>query len=165
MASRENLKKLSKTILQKMCIDSGIDSKGKKKEDLISLLFTSGIPQEKLTPVIDISQCSSASGLIPFVNKDDADSHMLPPFDKCIYTVVPYPNLPCPSFLSIYNYMISRSRDSCPERGVQNFKGMDRAVHHFEAGDVQNIQVSQVRNMLSIKIHLINYYIFCLLYT
>ncbi|KAK3099741.1 hypothetical protein FSP39_008877 [Pinctada imbricata] len=43
MTSRENLKKLSKSTLQKMCQDTGFDVKGKKKGDLVDLLFMSFI--------------------------------------------------------------------------------------------------------------------------
>lgn len=69
----------------------------------------------------------------------------LPPFDKCNYTSVPYSQLPSPTFLAIYNLIVARSCASRPDRGVQNLKGMDRAVRHFEAGDVQDIQISQVQ--------------------
>lgn len=40
--------------------------------------------------------------------------------------------------------MVARTRTPCDDRGVQHFKGMDRAVRHFEAGDVQDIQIPQV---------------------
>lgn len=40
--------------------------------------------------------------------------------------------------------MVARSRALCDDRGVQTFKGMDRAFRHFEAEDVQDIQISQV---------------------
>ena len=46
-----SLKKTKKTILLKMCEDIGIDVKGKKKEELVDLLFTNGVPALHITGV------------------------------------------------------------------------------------------------------------------
>ncbi|KAK3085739.1 hypothetical protein FSP39_008016 [Pinctada imbricata] len=67
---------------------------------------------------------------------------VLPPFHKVDYVSVPIQDLPKPSFSSSYNYTIVRSREN--DTGVQNFKGLDRAVQHFDAGDIQDISLSQV---------------------
>ncbi|KAK3098503.1 hypothetical protein FSP39_020126 [Pinctada imbricata] len=139
MTSRENLKKLSKSTLQKMCQDTGFDVKGKKKGDLVDLLFMSTLPPDQITPVLE--QSSNLTGLMPQIHPE---SPLLPPFDKCNYSSIPYTELPTPSFVGIYHFMISRARESCQDRGVNNFKGMDRAVSHFESGDVQDIQVAMV---------------------
>ncbi|XP_062570588.1 uncharacterized protein LOC134232607 [Saccostrea cucullata] len=143
MASRDNLKKVNKTALQKMCKDIGFDVKGKKKEELVDFLFTNGVPVQHITPVVD--QNSNLTGLFPTLDDQvQVCNSILPPFNQSIYTTVPYAQLPCPSFAYIYNFMVTRARASCADRGVQNFKGMDRAVKHFEAGDVHDIQISQV---------------------
>ncbi|KAK3087887.1 hypothetical protein FSP39_012065 [Pinctada imbricata] len=139
MTSRENLKKLSKSTLQKMCQDTGFDVKGKKKGDLVDLLFMSTLPPDQITPVLE--QSSNLTGLMPQIHPE---SPLLPPFDKCNYSSIPYTELPTPSFVGIYHFMISRARESCQDRGVNNFKGMDRAVSHFESGDVQDIQVAVI---------------------
>ena len=118
----------------------GIDVKGKKKEKLVDLLFTNGVPALHITPVIE--QNSVYTGVLPKIDGQKMDA--LPQFNKCNYTSVPNSQLPSPTFLAIYNFMVARSRASWPDRGVQNFKGMDRAVLYFKAGDVQDIQTSQV---------------------
>lgn len=143
MSSRDNLKKLNKTALQKICIDMGFDVKKKRKEELIDFLFTSGVQSQHITPVID-QDCHHTGAWPRLDDQVHVDNTILPPFNKCNYTIVPYKELPSPSFVSIYNFMITRARASCADRGVQNFKGMDRAVRHFEAGDVQDIRIAQV---------------------
>ncbi|XP_069125296.1 uncharacterized protein [Argopecten irradians] len=138
MASREYLKKINKTTLQQMCSSKGFDFKKKTKDALVDFLFTSGVSEKNITPVVD--QNTSLTGLHPRLDGRPT----LPPFHRCAYHSMPYLELPSPSFEAIYTFMISRSRASCPDRGVQNFKGMDKAVRHFEAGDVQDIQVSKI---------------------
>ena len=107
---------------------------------MVDLLFTNGVPVLHITPVID--QNSVFTGELPKIDGQDMDS--VPPFNKYNYTSVPYSQLPSPSFLAIHNFMVARSCASCPDRGVQNFKVMDRTVRHFEAGDVQDIQILQI---------------------
>lgn len=102
MASRDNLKKVNKRTHQKMCTDIGLDATGKKKEELVDLLFTNGIPTQNITPVID--QHTSHTGVFPIV---DMQGHQLPPFIKCTYVTVPYIQLPSPSFVAIYNFMVA----------------------------------------------------------
>ncbi|KAK3107059.1 hypothetical protein FSP39_006038 [Pinctada imbricata] len=99
----------------------------------------STLPPDQITPVLE--QSSNLTGLMPQIHPE---SPLLPPFDKCNYSSIPYTELPTPSFVGIYHFMISRARESCQDRGVNNFKGMDRAVSHFESGDVQDIQVAMI---------------------
>ncbi|XP_021359517.1 uncharacterized protein LOC110454371 [Mizuhopecten yessoensis] len=149
MATRESLKKLSKSSIQKLCEEVGIDSKGKRKEHLIGQVITSSVPTDIITPVI--RQETDVIALFPSVSLLEGTEN-LPPFNRVRYSVVSVSELPCPSFLAIYNFMVERSRKSVHDNveagdegvSVKNFKGMDRAVRHFDAGDIQDMQISRI---------------------
>lgn len=81
MASRDNLKKVNKRTLQKMCTDIGLDATGKKKEELADLLFTNGIPTQNTTPVID--QHTSHTGVFSIV-----DMHISYPHSINVHTLL-----------------------------------------------------------------------------
>ena len=141
MATRESLKKLPKPALQKLCIDLSIEFSGCNKEELIGKILTCSIPVENITPVL--RQDSVNEELLPTEN--------LPPFNKVRYSSANVDELPCPSFLQIYNFMIVRKRGDHDggDTSVSNFKGMDRAVRHFEAGDIQDVKLSRVSKRTS----------------
>ncbi|OWF41033.1 hypothetical protein KP79_PYT18977 [Mizuhopecten yessoensis] len=149
MATRESLKKLSKSSIQKLYEEVGIDSKGKRKEDLIGQVITSSVPIDIITPVI--RQETNVTALFPSVSVLEGTEN-LPPFNRVRYSVVSVTELPCPSFLAIYNFMVERSRKSVHDNveagdvgvSVKNFKGMDRAVRHFDAGDIQDMTISRI---------------------
>lgn len=58
----------------------------------------------------------------------------LPPVQSTAYSLVTPTSLPKISFQQIYHMMILRHTEEGKE--VRNFKGLDRAVKHFEAGDI-----------------------------
>ena len=140
MATGESLKKLNVATLKSLCADLQLSYDRKiKKEELVSLLLNHQVPVDVLTPVL--SRASCLEGATPTVTEVDVND--LPPFNKILYAHVSVDELPSPSFVSIYIFMIERSRQSSEDR-VQNFKGLDRAVRHFDAGDVQDIQLAKV---------------------
>ena len=66
----------------------------------------------------------------------------LPPFQQASYSAATPTSLPKISFQQIYHHMILRK--TTDGRPINNFKGLDRAVKHFEAGDVSQITTAQV---------------------
>ena len=66
----------------------------------------------------------------------------LPPFQQASYSAAPPTSLPKISFQQIYHHMILRK--TTDGRPINNLKGLDRAVKHFEAGDVSQITTAQV---------------------
>ena len=66
----------------------------------------------------------------------------LPPFQQASYSAATPTSLPKISFQQIYHHMIFRK--TTDGRPINNFKGLDRAVKHFEAGDVSQITTAQV---------------------
>ena len=63
------------------------------------------------------------------------------PFQQASYSSATPTSLPKISFKQIYHHMIFRK--TTDGRPVNNFKGLDRAVKHFEAGDVSQIMTAQ----------------------
>lgn len=119
MALRDKLKKLNKTALQKMCIHIGLDIERKRKEELNDFPFTSGVPTQHVTTVID--QDCHYTGMLPKLDDQvQVDKTIFPPFNKCNYATVRYTQLPIPSIVSIYNFIVTRA---CAGRGwgIQNF--------------------------------------------
>ncbi|KAJ8301035.1 hypothetical protein KUTeg_022554 [Tegillarca granosa] len=86
-----------------------------------------------MTPVVN--QVCDTEGLLPKLKEN------LPPFNKVSYSTHAI-KIPSVSFASIYHFMILRETES--GRRVHNFRGLDRAVKHYDAGDVQNIEFAQV---------------------
>lgn len=136
MSKRESLNKLRVNCLKELAKDQGIDVKKKKKEDLISDILTCQLPAAVLTPVIAKSvpeECVSPSAV---------EIENLPPYNAVRYTDNFTGNIPTISFSDIYNFMILRPKST--GGSANNFKGLDRAVKHFEAGDIQEIGVAEV---------------------
>ncbi|OWF53050.1 hypothetical protein KP79_PYT08153 [Mizuhopecten yessoensis] len=107
MSTRESLKKLSKSSIQKLCEEVGIDSKRKRKEDLSGQVITSSVPIDIITSVI--RKETDLTALFPSVSVLDGTEN-LPPFNRVRYSEVPVTELPCSSFLAIYNFMVETSR-------------------------------------------------------
>ena len=125
-------------MLLKICDDIGIDVKGKKTEELVNLLFTNGVPGLHVTPVVN--QNSVFTGVLP---KKTARTWMHCPLLINVTTpVCLILNFPVQHFWLLTTLLLLDP--VLHARGVQNFKGMDRAIRYFEAGDVQDIQISQV---------------------
>ena len=81
-------------------------------------------------------------GLIPSIS----NGTVLPPFHQVLYlpitqaiSSIPLPDL---SFSSIYSHLILRKTAS--GKSINNHKGMDKALKHFEAGDISKIELSKV---------------------
>jgi len=141
MATRESLKKIKVDALRKLAGDIGIDTSGQKKAEIISAIVTHQVPVEALTPVTNQPVQYNTIAIAPFSFSDTNTS--FPPFNKVVYKAVLQPKeLPNIGFSSIYNFLIAR--DISGGSTVQNYKGLDRAVNHFDAGDVRNIRVSYV---------------------
>jgi hypothetical protein len=141
MSTRESLKKIKVDALRKLAGDIGIDTSGQKKAEIISAIVTQQVPVEVLTPVTHQPVQYNTIGIAPFSFSDTNTS--FPPFNKVVYKAVLQPKeLPNISFSSIYNFLIARERSGGST--VQNYKGLDRAVNHFDAGDVRNIRVIHV---------------------
>lgn len=83
-------------------------------------------------------QAASSVGIIPEVPGHEN----LPPVQSAAYSLVTPTSLPKISFQQIYHMMILRHTEEGKE--VKNFKGLDRAVKHFEAGDISQIMTSHV---------------------
>lgn len=134
MTKRENLNKLKVNDLRNLAVDVGIDVKRKKKEEIIQELLLSQTETSILTPIVEKDALES-----PLVGSFQ-DS--LPPFNVVAYESPGYSSIPTITFSDIYSYMIERP--TTYGGTASNFKGLDRSVKHFEAGDVQDIKVSKV---------------------
>lgn len=133
MATRETLNKTKFNALKELAIEYNIDIVKKKKREIVSELLNAQVPAEVLTPVVS-SVCFS-EGIQPTFKEN------LPPFNKVRYS----PEISCTidiSFYTIYNFMILRSTES--GRKVKNFRCLDRAAKHYDAGDIQDISFAQV---------------------
>jgi len=64
----------------------------------------------------------------------------IPAFHRVSYGPKDSVFLPTITFTNIYNFMCNRKVKSGGQVG--NFKGLDRAVKHMDAGDVQEISVA-----------------------
>ncbi|ESO85526.1 hypothetical protein LOTGIDRAFT_229455 [Lottia gigantea] len=141
MASIDKLRKLKLTDLRVLAIEKGIDANGNKKQELIEDLLNSQVPTSVLTPVhnqstpvINPTPTKSAT------NVNDKDN--LPPFHRVKYL----PQLPYVKvlFTMIYDFLITRATES--GGSANNFKGLDKAVKHHDAGDVKNISHAKVND-------------------
>ncbi|KAJ8305510.1 hypothetical protein KUTeg_016055, partial [Tegillarca granosa] len=133
MASRENLNKLRINELKQLANEFHIDTFKKRKHDIVNELLNCQISPSLLTPVV--LQTSESVAITPNTKEN------LPPFNKVSY----YKNvsrLPRISFSMIYEFIVARATASGGI--VKNFKGLDRAVKHFDAGDVQGIVFAQI---------------------
>ncbi|XP_062605831.1 uncharacterized protein LOC134267637 [Saccostrea cucullata] len=134
MSKRESLNKLKVNVLRKLAEEHGINVTKKKKEEIIQDLLICQTSPSVLTPIV-LQDSAGASLIVP-----SQDS--LPPFNAVIYESPDHSYIPTISFTDIYNFIIERPTP-CGST-VKNFKGLDRSVKHFEAGDVQDIRVSQI---------------------
>ncbi|XP_069102284.1 uncharacterized protein [Argopecten irradians] len=134
MASREHLNKLSVAVLRSLAAEYGVDVLKKKKADLINDLISCKAPVSVLTPVVNRS--TDEISIQTPVSREES----LPPFNQVTY--VKDAQYPVVTFSDIYDFMVARRRDS--GECVSNFKGLDRAVKHFSAGDVNVIGTAKV---------------------
>lgn len=104
-----------------------------KREELVDLFFTSGILTQNITLIIVLT------GLFPTV---DMQGHQLPLFMKCTYVTVTNTQLPSRRFFGIPQFYGCTNLSLVWWQRSTNFKGIDRAVRHFEAGDMQDIHIS-----------------------
>lgn len=137
MATREHLKKTNISILKKIATDLGIDIKKKKKDDLICDIIVNSTSIDSLCPIVEVF-----SPIDPLLTQFKEN---LPPFNKATYQLLgPSNNVhpPTLSFSSLYEFMISRTRQG--GQSVQNFKGLDKSLKHFDAGDIQELSIANV---------------------
>uniref|UniRef100_A0A8W8NR40 YqaJ viral recombinase domain-containing protein n=1 Tax=Magallana gigas TaxID=29159 RepID=A0A8W8NR40_MAGGI len=138
MATRGNLKKTNISVLRNIASDLGINSKKKKKDDLICDILSSQAPEVSLTPVdqsISAVDGAGAGAVVQFKEN-------LPPFNAVHSEPISHnTQLSKVSFTSVYEFMITRRRHG--DQSIQNFKGLDKSVKHFDAGDVQDICLAQ----------------------
>ncbi|XP_063435704.1 uncharacterized protein LOC134716625 [Mytilus trossulus] len=138
MATRENLKKLSIDNLRKLATDLNINTTKVKKDDLVGSLLVHNVAETSLTPVRAVSEATN-------IGPGASGKENLPPFLSVHYSPLPpsfFDSTPKPSFATIYNFLILRSRDD--GGNVKNFKGLDRSVKHFDAGDIHEICFSRI---------------------
>ena len=82
---------------------------------------------------------SASDGVIP----DIPGHENLPPLHLASYSAISADVPPTVSFQEIYKHMILRlTRSGKP---IDNHKGLDKAVKHFEAGDLSQIMTAQVK--------------------
>ncbi|KAJ8322150.1 hypothetical protein KUTeg_000621 [Tegillarca granosa] len=71
-----------------------------------------------------------------------------PPYNCPVYISIPHPGLDIEnvSFDMIYQFMIDRKRQTADTGNVSvnSFKALDRAVSHFQAGDVSEVMAAEV---------------------
>uniref|UniRef100_K1P6P1 Amidase n=1 Tax=Magallana gigas TaxID=29159 RepID=K1P6P1_MAGGI len=119
--------------------DLGINSKKKKKDDLICDILSSQAPEVSLTPVVQSISAADGAGAGAVVQFKEN----MPPFNAVHYEPISHnTQLPKVSFTSVYEFMITRRRQG--DQSIQNFKGLDKSVKHFDAGDVQDICLAQI---------------------
>ncbi|XP_062579262.1 uncharacterized protein LOC134241208 [Saccostrea cucullata] len=137
MATREHLKKTNIGILKTIALDLGIDCKKKKKDDLICDILASSTSTDALCPTVEVFSSSDPT-LTQFKEN-------LPPFNKVSYQLIgpsSHVKPPALSFSSLYEFMISRTRQG--GQSVQNFKGLDKSLKHFDAGDIQELSIANI---------------------
>lgn len=82
---------------------------------------------------------------MPSVQQDSEQESFqdsLTPFTVVVYDRPDLVSLLSITFSDIYSFIIERPK---PYGGrATHFKGLDKSVQHFEAGEVQNIRMSQV---------------------
>ena len=149
MATRKNLKKTNVSILKTIAKDLGIDSK-KKKDDLICDILANSTNTDALSPVVEVFSSSDPT-LTQF-----KENLLL--FNKASYQLLGPSNdvkPPALSFSSLYEFMISRKRQG--GQSVKNFKGLDKSLKHFDAGDIHELSIANVSKIPSIvlKIYIV----------
>lgn len=139
MSTRDDLNKLNVNILKSLALEKGLEIKKKKKEDLVKDLLLEQAPVLALTPVVPVK--TELEAIAPSFKEN------LPPFNRVSYVdIIEWPEI---TFSSIYNYMIRRERSTGAGEGVNNFKGLDRAVKHYSAGDVKIRGFAQINNAVT----------------
>ncbi|OWF37014.1 hypothetical protein KP79_PYT02423 [Mizuhopecten yessoensis] len=133
MANRDNLNKLGVDALKLLASENNIATEKKKKSELVSQLLDAQAPVSALTPVL--SQVSGVLAVSPNIKEN------LPPFNQVTYGS-DLTQLPTIKFNDIYEFMILHPTDS--GSSVKNFRGLDRATKHYDAGDVQEVSIVQV---------------------
>ena len=81
---------------------------------------------------------SASEGVIP----DIPGHENLPPLHFVSYSAISADVRPTVSFQEIYKHMILRQTRS--GKAIDNHKGLDKAVKHFETGDLSQIMTAQV---------------------
>ena len=134
MASRESLKKLKKDSLHRLATDLGLDCMKKKKDDIINEILNLNAPLQYEGGSLSSDPHFTQAKYVPL------DTHLLP-------------DLP---FSAIVRFMVDRCIGQ--NQPTQNFRGLDRASKHYEAGDVRDIEMAMVshsmcfdRNVTTIK--------------
>lgn len=138
MAERESLKKLKISSLRNLHTEHGIHI-CKKKKDLIQELLLCQTPTSVLTSIIQQSSAEVSLNL-PF-------EESLPPFHAVTYDCLDQSHIPTLTFSDIYSFIIERPTSH--GIAVKNFKGLNKSIKHFEAGDVQDIRVSEVEFLIT----------------
>ncbi|XP_069128809.1 uncharacterized protein [Argopecten irradians] len=128
MATRESLNRVPFSHLKSIAVEKNIDVKKKKKEGIINSILETQAPEEALTPT-----CSTSSNQL---------KENLPPFNAPCY-VKTQPRQIKITFASIYSFMIVRT---CCDKdtSVNNYKGLDRAMQHYDANDLKDICFSEI---------------------
>ena len=85
-----------------------------------------------------LMKMSSSEGVIPEIPGHEN----LPPLHLASYSALSSDATPTLSFKEIYRHMVLRLTKE-GER-INNYKGLDKAVKHFEAGDLSQIMTAQV---------------------
>ena len=122
METRQSLRKLNVQYLRQLAKEKGIDPK-QNKEELITHLL----------------------GVLIESPGNDCIPANFPAFNSVSlsYNTPLTSDIPCLSFSSIYDFMITKQRED-GECGRHNFKGLDKSVAHYDAGDIQDVFVAKV---------------------
>lgn len=97
-----------------------------------------------IPPVVLQEDCKLLQAVVPLIpGKENA-----PPYNCPVYISIPHPGLDIEnvSFDMIYQFMIDRKRQTADTGNVSvnSFKALDRAVSHFQAGDVSEVMAAEV---------------------
>ncbi|XP_069106762.1 uncharacterized protein [Argopecten irradians] len=132
MATRESLNRVPFSHLKIIAVEKNKDVKKKRKEDIINSILETQAPEEALTPT-----CSTSSNQL---------KKNLPPFNSPCY-VKTQPRQIKITFASIYSFMIVRK---CCDKdtSVNNYKGLDRAMQHYDANDLKDICLTESLSVL-----------------
>ncbi|CAG2188608.1 unnamed protein product [Mytilus edulis] len=136
MATRESLNKLNLSSLKILAAEHNIEVEKKKKERIISDILTEQVPSSTLTPII------KQAVLVGDVMIPSEENENLPPFNRVTYTICDQTKFPIIKFAHIYDFMVTRPTYSGTT--TQNFKGLDKAVKHYDAGDIQEVGMAQI---------------------